>query len=304
MLTYSHYKKLGQELGLNKLNKVIISNFKDLEEILRYNKSNNIYFYRLTSKLIPLATHNEVLFDYISDYKDAFGNIGKIIKESKMRVDTHPDQYCVLNSIKDEVVKSSKEILLYHKEMFKAMGIDGKIIIHIGSGAYGKKKSIERFKENFYSLDEEIRKLIIIENDDKVFNAYDTLKLCKELGIPMVLDYHHYLCNKTSKKIEDLIEEIFNTWNNEKYPPKIHFSSSKGNNKKDVRAHHEYIDSKRFIEFINKIKFVNRDFDVMLEAKMKDMALFKLVAELKYREKYKWLNESTFEIKKGNLNNM
>ncbi|MFA7688956.1 MAG: UV DNA damage repair endonuclease UvsE, partial [Bacilli bacterium] len=199
MLTYSHYKKLGQELGLNKLNKVIISNFKDLEEILRYNKSNNIYFYRLTSKLIPLATHNEVLFDYISDYKDAFGNIGKIIKESKMRVDTHPDQYCVLNSIKDEVVKSSKEILLYHKEMFKAMGIDGKIIIHIGSGAYGKKKSIERFKENFYSLDEEIRKLIIIENDDKVFNAYDTLKLCKELGIPMVLDYHHYLCNKTSK---------------------------------------------------------------------------------------------------------
>ena len=41
LLTYTHFKKLGSS-GYNKLNEVIISNFKSLESILKYNISNDI----------------------------------------------------------------------------------------------------------------------------------------------------------------------------------------------------------------------------------------------------------------------
>ena len=78
--------------------------------------------------------------------------------------------------------------------------------------------------------------------------------------------------------------------------PKVHFSSPKSKLKKEFRSHHDYIASNSFINFIEKIKFINKDFDIMLEAKAKDEALFKLVRELKYKTNYKFIDETTFII--------
>ena len=38
------------------------------------------------------------------------------------------------------------------------------------------------------------------------------------------------------------------------------------------------------------------DVDVMIEAKAKDDALFRLVRELKYKTNYKFVDETTFEV--------
>ena len=84
-----------------------------------------------------------------------------------------------------------------------------------------------------------------------------------------------------------------NTWN---ITPKIHYSSPKNKTKKDFRSHHDYIDSKDFIKFLNEIKFINRDLDIMIEAKGKDEALFKLIRELKYKTNYKFIDETSFII--------
>ena len=46
----------------------------------------------------------------------------------------------------------------------------------------------------------------------------------------------------------------------------------------------------------NNIKCLNKDFDIMIEAKAKDEALFKLVRELKYKTNYKFIDETTFII--------
>ena len=79
LLTYSQFKKLEdikKGVGYNKLNEVIISNFKSLENILQYNIRNDIYFYRLSSNIIPLLTHPDVEID-LNKYKRYFSNIGK-----------------------------------------------------------------------------------------------------------------------------------------------------------------------------------------------------------------------------------
>ncbi|MDD4036393.1 MAG: UV DNA damage repair endonuclease UvsE, partial [Bacilli bacterium] len=290
-----HYKTLGTKRGLEKLHKIILSNLNDLEVILNYNIKNNIHFYRLTSKLIPLATHESVVFNYKKLYKGPLEEIGKIINDNKMRVDSHPDQFCVINSAKEEVIESSLKILKYHKTIFDLMKINNpKIILHIGSGAGGKREGLKRFINVFEKLNKPLKNMIIIENDDKIYNIRNTLSLCNKLKVPMALDYHHHLCNNNGEKIEDFIEAIFNTWNNENLIPKVHFSSPKS--KKEKRSHNDYIDVTEFIKFIERIKFINRDFDIMLEAKMKDIALFNLIRELKYKTDYKFIDETTFEV--------
>ena len=61
---YLYRKVKNEEEKLKKLKSVTFSNLDDLETILKYNIKNNIHFYRLTSKLIPLSTHPEVLWQY------------------------------------------------------------------------------------------------------------------------------------------------------------------------------------------------------------------------------------------------
>ena len=287
-ITYTHYKKSGIN-GDIKLDEIIRNNFNSLEEILKYNIANDVKFYRMTAELLPLSTHPNVNYDYFNKYKDNYIKIGNIIKKNKIRVDIHASQYSIINSSKSNVIDSTINILKIYQKMYKYMKIESKVVMHVGSSEGGKKISIKRFIDNFNNLDENLKSLIILENDDKKFNIRNVLKICELLNIPMVLDYHHYKINKNNEKIEDYIQRIFNTW---KEVPKIHFSSPK--DKKNKRSHNDYIDSDSFIDFIEKIKFTNRDFDVMIEAKKKDEALFKLIRELKYKTKYKIVGTTLF----------
>lgn len=284
--TYSEYLKDGD---IDKLDRVIISNLKSLNNIIDYNIKNNIHFYRISSKIIPLATKDDVKFDYTNKYKSYYDTIGKKISDSKMRVDFHPDQFCVLNSVKSDVVSNSVKILEYHYNLLNMLNVNDKILIlHVGSSTFGKENSISRFINNFNKLPIYLRKCIAIENDDKVFNVNDVLKISKVTSIPVVLDYHHHLCNKSDFSFVD----IFNSWGNSRV--KMHFSSPK--NKIDYRSHNEYINGDDFINFIEILKKYDRDIDIMLEAKGKDDSLFRLVRYIKYKTDYEFIDDTTFLV--------
>ena len=289
-LSYTLYKNL--ENKEERLYQVIKSNLMNLKEIILYNIKNNIHFYRLSSSMIPLATHNEVHFDYITPFTDLYNEIGSLIRDSNMRVDFHPNQYCVLNSISKNIVQNTVEILDYHASLLNNFSVDYPIILlHVGSSAGGKKAAMTRFANNFKKLPIKIQNMIALENDDKVFMIEDVLELCEKLFIPCVLDYHHYICNH-NKELSTLLPRIFATWKG--HVPKIHFSTPKSKLKKEFRSHHDYINSDDFISFLELIKKYNVDIDIMLEAKEKDNALFKLIREIKYKTNYTFLDETTF----------
>ena len=290
-ITYTNY--INKNYNTSKLLEITKNNLDSLYEIIKYNVKNNFHFYRLTSKLVPLATHDKVDFDYITPLLDEYKKIGKLINDNNIRVDTHPDQYAVLNSMDSKIVKNTVEILEYHYKIMDAIGIKDKIIIlHVGSSACGKKASITRFINNFNKLPDHIKKCIAVENDDKVYNIKDVLELCHKINIPMVLDYHHFICNNEKEDINDYLKEIIDTWD-EKLP-KMHFSSPKSKLKKEFRSHSDYINKECFIKFINILKKQDKDIDIMLEAKAKDDAISRLVRCLKYETNYKFVNETTF----------
>lgn len=283
---YSDYLKYND---FNKLEEIIISNLMALNEIIDYNIKNNIHFYRISSKLIPLATKDDVNFDYIYKYKKYYNKIGKKIRDSKMRVDFHPDQYCILNSVKEDIVYNSIKILEYHYKLLDALGVNDKVLIlHVGSSTFGKDNSIKRFINSYNKLPLYLKKCIAIENDDKVFNVSDVITISNNTGIPIVLDYHYHVCNKSNIDIN----AIFDSWGDK--VPKVHFSSPRG--KKDFRSHNDYINGDNFICFIEFLKKYDRDVDIMLEAKCKDDSLFRLVRYLKYKTTYNFIDDTSFVL--------
>lgn len=293
-VTFSNYSKIiSEEKKLEKLKAVILSNLNDLEKIIKYNIENKIHFYRITSALIPLVTHPSVgYYGHKEIFKREFIHIGNLIKSSNMRVDIHPDQFNVLNSNNEEVVNNTIKNLNHQLSILKSLEYKkGKMVLHIGGATGGKDIALERFKETYKKLPGEIKDAIILENDDKIYTATETLKLCKELNIPMVLDVHHHNCNNYNEDIIQLLDEIFSTWDNEEFIPKIHFSSPL-EGKKD-RRHAPYINAEDFKDFIYRAKEIDRDFDVMLECKEKDMALYKLVDEIK--DDFTFIDKSTFQ---------
>ncbi|MDP4144774.1 MAG: UV DNA damage repair endonuclease UvsE [Bacillota bacterium] len=296
-VTYTTYQKLGNyEKKLEKLKKVTLTNLDDLYKILNYNVDNNIHFYRITSQLVPLATHPEVNWNYRPIFKIDFKRIGDFVKNNNMRVDTHPDEFNVLNSIREEVVESTKRNLWAHVHLFEDIDYpNGKMVLHVGSSQGGKEKAAERFIENFNSFPSEITSRLMLENDDKTFTAKEVLKICKELNAPMVLDVHHHICNNDGDYIENMLLDIFNTWKGQPLPPKIHYSSPREGEKD--RKHSDYINAEEFVKFLEVCKPLNINFDVMLEAKMKDLSLYKLINDIKnIRKDWIWVDETTLEI--------
>ena len=197
-VTFKSYSKIiSEEEKLTKLKKVTLSNLNALKNILKYNIKNSIHFYRITSNLVPLATHPEVSPWYYREiFKAEFTEIGDIIKSSCMRVDTHPDQFNVINSLDENVVSNTKRNLYFHVHLFDDLNYNGQMVLHVGSGAGGKENAINRFCNNFKNYPNEIVSRIILENDDKTFTAKDVLKICQKLSIPMVLDIHHHNVKK------------------------------------------------------------------------------------------------------------
>lgn len=297
-VTFSYYSKLNnKEKRFDKLKTVTRSNLDDLYTILKYNVENKIHFYRITSALVPLSTHPEVTeWNYRDVFKKYFEVIGEYIKVNNLRVDTHPDQFNVINSAKPQVVENTIRNLLFHSNFFQDINYpEGKMVIHVGSGEGGKEVALDRFVRNFKALPAEIRNRLIIENDDKTFTARETLDLCSKIQRPMVLDTHHHKCNNNGEEVLHMLKGAFDTWSNEKQPPKIHYSTPR--EFENDRKHADYIDGKEFVKFVESAKEINIDFDVMLEAKMKDLALYKLVEDIKsLRPNWQWEDNSTFIV--------
>lgn len=265
-----------------KLRQVTRKNLDNTLRILKYNKALNIQVYRLTSKLVPLATHPTLLdWDYCGDFKEQLEEIGSFIKENQFRISAHPDHFTLINSANPKVLEDSLRDLDYHVRLFEAMGLldyQYKLVLHVGGLYQDREASLNRFSENYARLPERIGKRIMLENDDKSFTAQDVLRLCSQLKLPMVLDVHHHQCVNNGEYLEELLPKVFKTWEGHSLPPKLHFSSPKS--PKDFRSHADDIELMPFMGFLQAARGTQTDFDVMLEAKNKDSALLKLSGQL------------------------
>jgi UV DNA damage endonuclease len=95
-----------------------------LKQILQYNVKNNLLFFRISSDLIPFASHPICGLDWSRHFQLVFEQLGEFIKKYNIRISMHPDQFVVLSSPTNEVVENSINELRYHCKVLDAMGLD------------------------------------------------------------------------------------------------------------------------------------------------------------------------------------
>ncbi len=295
-VTVKTLEKIDSPEGrLNRLRRLAKENLVNTLRILRYNSAHSIYVYRFTSKTIPLATHPLVTdWNYIQEFTTEWREIGEYVKAHNMRVSAHPDHYTLLNSPKEEVLSASLKDLEYHVNMLEAMGLPTapQLVLHIGGVYKDKTNSLDRFVTNFNRLPDHIRLRLMLENDDKVYTAAEVLSLCQQLNAPMVLDIHHHACVNNGENLAEIWPAVCRTWKNT--IPKIHISSPK--NTKDFRSHADTVNPSDFLPFLAMTKEFGQDFDVMIEAKNKDQALFSLLDQLENVPGIKRVEQAVIEL--------
>jgi len=298
-MTFAQFlKQKDKDAAIRKLELISKTNISNCLRLLKHNKAHNISFFRLSSKLIPLANHEELKdWNFMKPLKEELNQLGEFALKNNMRIDFHPDHFVILNSVDEELLKSSIKTLKMHYQLLKAMKIntEQRCVLHVGGGYDDKEKALEQLIENFGSVPSPIQKMLMFENDDTTFTFDETLFACEKLGVPIVFDYHHHLVNHVNEQWTENWERAVNTWAVSELPMKMHISSQRDD--KDIRAHADYVESSMFLTFLNEIYGSVKQIDCMIEAKQKDNALFKLMEDLKSHPSVELVNDSSFNFK-------
>ncbi len=268
-----------------RLIKTVDNNLECLSKMLAFNSRHNLLFFRITSDLVPFASHPICRFNWQEYFKTKFREIGHYIKACDMRISMHPDQFTLLNSLDLKVFENSLKELVYHAQVLDLMELDtsAKIQIHVG-GVYGnKEKSMKRFAERFDEIDEVIKRRLVVENDDKLYSLRDCLKISAETQIPVLFDVFHHQVNSSGETIKTAFELFTKTWEQRDGVPMVDYSSS-GTFGNQRRKHAESINLRHFADFLNKTRPF--DFDLMLEIKDKEKSALKAIKTMSKDERF------------------
>lgn len=264
--------------ALEKLNRLCLENAEALLVALQYCAGHGIGCFRINSQILPIKTHPQsgYAMDDLPDGDEIirrFRMCGEFARSHSLRTCFHPDQFVVLNSPRPDVVTKSVQELEYQAEVAEWVGADV-VNIH-GGGAYGDKtKALADFSRNLTRLSPRARCRLTVENDDKTYTPSDLLSLCRSEGLPLVYDVHHHRCLPDGLSVEEITDQSIATWNRE---PMFHLSSPKeGWKGTKPERHHDFIDIKDF-----PLCWRTKEITVEVEAKAKEVAVEKLLAELK-----------------------
>ncbi|WP_404447256.1 UV DNA damage repair endonuclease UvsE [Sutcliffiella horikoshii] len=300
-MTFAQFSKIkDREAAIEKLERISIENLENCLRLLRHNIANDIRFFRFSSKLIPLANHEEVKdWKFMRPLKDILSEIGDYIDENPMRVDFHPDHFVLLNSKKKEIINQTIKTLSMHRSLLKGMRVptEHRCVLHIGGGYDDRELALEQFIHNFALVPQPIQEMLILENDDTTFHLRDALYVCEKLNVPLVFDYHHHLAHfeEEAEGWKQDWERVVQTWEHSPLPVKMHISSPR--DEKNFRAHADYVDSKMFMDFLQGIRGSVPEIHCMIEAKKKDEALFQLMKEMKNYTEIEIIDGASFKIK-------
>lgn len=246
-------------------------NLDCLKKILHWNTKHDLLFFRITSDLIPFASHEVNDFDWQSHFSTQFKELGEIISRQNIRISMHPGQYTVLNSPDQGVVQRAVSDLVYHADVLDLLGLDetAKIQVHVG-GVYGDKMTaMDRFVHNYEELPGRVKSRLVIENDDTSYSLADCMMIHEAIKIPIIFDnLHHFWCNN-GESVRKAITQAANTWSKGDGAPMIDYSDQ-APGERDGR-HREHVDSDHFKEFLEDIPSTV-DPDIMLEIKDKEVS--------------------------------
>jgi UV DNA damage endonuclease len=273
-----------------------------LDAVLAYCERHGIGMYRMTAALAPYATHPDLpqFHRQVEECSAALAATGARARAAGVRLSTHPSQYIVLNSEDAGVRAAAVRDVELQAALLDAMelGPEAVCVLHVGGAAGGIGAALDRFEAGLAMLSERARERLVIENDDRTFGLCHVLELHGRTGLKVVWDILHHHCHDPDDIPDrEALELALSTWP-DGVRPKIHYSTPKTAMEErrrrvgrrverswmlpQLRAHADLIDPIGFEHFARETA-AGLDFDVMLEAKAKDLALLRLREQLAAR---------------------
>lgn len=257
------------------LRRVTAQNLDALERMIDYNAANGIRLFRISSDIIPFGSSPVNSTCWQREFAPRFAVLAQKIASAGMRVSMHPGQYTVLNSPDPDVAGRAVKDLEYHTSLLECLGADTshKIVLHIG-GLYGDKKAAaSRFIQRCRELDENIRRRLVLENDERCFHIGDVLEIAGHLRLPVVYDNLHNRLNPFGPAKDDAhwVAACSSTWGKGDGVQKIHYAQQEPG--KRPGAHSATIRAGEFLGFVRSLGALRPD--IMLEVKDKNLSAVK-----------------------------
>jgi UV DNA damage endonuclease len=273
-----------------------------LRDILDYLERHDIRMYRLPTALAPYASHPDMpqFHRQVEECAGELAHLGAVVRERGIRLSSHPGQYTVLNSENPGTQAAAIAELEVQAALMDAMelGPEAVVVLHVGGKAGGAESVRGRFLAGVERLSDRARTRLVVENDDRTFGLVDVVALARDAGIRVVWDVLHHRHDPAGIPNREALAAALDTWPVGDGVPKIHFSSPRLDVEQrrvrsgrravtryvlpQLRAHADLIDPIGFEGFLRDAP-AGRSFDVMLEAKAKDLALLRLREQLAER---------------------
>ena len=253
---------------------VCCHNLRALEAMLRYCAEAHIPLMRISSDIIPLASHPQISFDWQNELHTELAAVRATLAHTGIRVSMHPGQYTVLNSPRQDVVDRAVDDLAFHAAFLDALGADGsaRIVLHLGGGYGDRPSALARLKENLLALPPQVLTRISLENDERVFTIEDALAVCGTCGLPAIFDVFHHSLNAPAHGTQAYwLDRAMESWSPQHGRPKLHYSQQLAGGKPGM--HSRFIAMNDFLEFHRSLE--RRELDVMLEVKDKNLSAVK-----------------------------
>lgn len=272
-----------------------------LHAIFDYLEEQAITMYRISSDIAPYLTHPEKpeFRNQIREARRELAALGKLARDRNLRLSFHPSQYIVLNSPDERLIAQSIHDIESAAEMLDVMelGPEARVVIHVGGLYEDRVSARDRWMRTYeIRLSKCARERLVLENDDVSFSAADVLAIHQHVGVPLVFDHQHFWClNPERLELRPTVEAFLRTWP-KGVRPKIHFSSPRTEMRECIERDRKTKRRRKVLkpplltghaDFINAFEFATfmrlmgeLEFDVMLEAKMKDVALQRLRSDL------------------------
>lgn len=277
-----------------------------LAAIFDYLEKHDIRMYRMASGLVPYGSHPDMpqFHGQVEECADELAALGARARELGLRLSFHPGQYAVLNSERAEVRAAAALDFEVQGAVLDAMGCgpEAVVVTHVGGAVGGREAALDRFEQGLGLLGDAARARLVVENDDRLFGLADVLELHRRTGLRVVWDILHHRCHDPERiPVAEALRLAFATWD-EGTTPKIHYSSPRTDAEErrkkvgrrvehrtvlpPLKAHADLIDPLGFEDFLAG-PAAGLDFDMLIEAKAKDLAVRRLRDQLAERD-WRW----------------
>jgi len=274
-----------------------------LRDIVRYLAQMRIHFYRLSSRLAPhlaFPQHPE-LASQMDQCQAELAHTAALLRRDRVRVTIHAEANVILNSDDAALTSASLAHVTGLADLLDRLGAgpEGVVVVHTG-GIYNDKAAARaQFCRRFARLPSAVQARVALENDDDRFGLSDVLWMHRQTGVRLVFDrLHHLVYNPDGLDEFEALGLALSTWPRGARP-KVHFASPRtafnlltaadanaGGRRRLLAAprwtqHADYVNPFEFIDWLRRARAGGLpDFDIMLEARGRDLALLRLRADL------------------------